>query len=137
MCDLSISPTRPVSVDALVGSDVTLAVSHSGASQPLVTWFMEGLPIVIWTISDDTSPDVASDHSSILHVDRNGSLTFRNVSLSYNGTYTVEMTQIGEIRVSATFDLFVYGEWKAKSFNDFSAILFPKDCVNILVLWSL
>ncbi|XP_056619212.1 V-set and immunoglobulin domain-containing protein 10-like isoform X2 [Triplophysa dalaica] len=108
VCDLSISPTRPVSVDALVGSDVTLTVSHSGASQPVVTWFMEGLPIIIWTISDDTSPDVASDHSSVLHVDRSGSLTFRNVSLSYNGTYTVEMTKIGEIRVSATFDLFVY-----------------------------
>ncbi|KAA0702648.1 Carcinoembryonic antigen-related cell adhesion molecule 1 [Triplophysa tibetana] len=108
VCDLSISPTRPVSVDALVGSDVTLSVSHSGASQPVVTWFMEGVPIVIWTISDNTSPDVASDHSSVLHVDRNGSLTFRNVSLSCNGTYTVEVTKIGEMRVSATFDLFVY-----------------------------
>ncbi|XP_057196122.1 V-set and immunoglobulin domain-containing protein 10-like [Triplophysa rosa] len=108
VCDLSISPTRPVSVDALVGSDVTLAVSHSGASQPVVTWFMEGVPVVIWTVSDYTSPDVASDHSSVLHVDQNGSLTFRNVSLRYNGTYTVEMTKIGETRVSATFDLLVY-----------------------------
>ncbi len=34
-----------------------------------------------------------------------------NVSLRYNGTYTVEMNKIGEEKVSATFDLFVYGEY--------------------------
>lgn len=123
MCDLSVSPSRPVSVDALVGSDVTLAVSHSGASQPVVTWFMGGLPVVMWTISDNTSPDVASDHSIVLHVDRHGSLTFRNVSLSYNGTYTVEMTKIGEIRVSATFYLFVYGEFGEPSHDRFLNIV--------------
>nr|XP_055068024.1 V-set and immunoglobulin domain-containing protein 10-like [Misgurnus anguillicaudatus] len=108
VCDQSISPTEPVSVDALVGSDVTLAVSHTGASHPLVTWFMEGLPVVIWTIGDDSSPDVSSDHSSVFKMEQNGSLTLRNVSHIYNGTYTVEMTKIGAMRVSATFYLFVY-----------------------------
>ncbi|XP_077086013.1 V-set and immunoglobulin domain-containing protein 10-like isoform X4 [Siphateles boraxobius] len=105
LCNLSISPTGPVSVEALVGTSVTLAVSHAGVSRPEVMWFMGDRLIARWTVGDGSLSGVALD---ILKPEQDGSLTFRNVSLNYNGTYTVEMTQIGEAKVSATFDLFVY-----------------------------
>ncbi|KAK7146715.1 hypothetical protein R3I94_009526 [Phoxinus phoxinus] len=105
VCYLSISPTGPVSVEALAGTNVTLGVSHAGVSRPEVMWFMGDRLIARWTVGDGSLSGVALD---ILKPEQDGSLTFRNVSLSYNGTYTVEMTQIGEAKVSATFDLFVY-----------------------------
>ncbi|XP_051577364.1 LOW QUALITY PROTEIN: V-set and immunoglobulin domain-containing protein 10-like [Myxocyprinus asiaticus] len=108
LCYLILSPTGPVSVEALVGSSVTLEVSHIGASQPVVTWFMGSLPVASWTVGISSTPDFASNYTNVLTAEQNGSLTFRNVSLGFNGTYTVEMTKIGEGRVSAKFYLFVY-----------------------------
>ncbi|XP_067305598.1 V-set and immunoglobulin domain-containing protein 10-like [Pseudorasbora parva] len=104
LCVLTISPTGHVSVEALLGTSVTLVVSHAGVSQPEVMWFMGSLLIARWTIGDGSLSGV----SDILRPEQDGSLTFRNVSLRNNGTYTVEMTKIGEAKVSATFDLFVY-----------------------------
>ncbi|XP_048010122.1 V-set and immunoglobulin domain-containing protein 10-like isoform X1 [Megalobrama amblycephala] len=105
LCYLTVSPTGPVSVEALVGTNVTLGVSHAGASEPEVMWFMGSRLIAKWTVGDDSIPGVASN---TLKPEQDGSLTFINVPLSYNSTYTVEMTKIGEAKVSATFDLFVY-----------------------------
>ncbi|CAM4696419.1 unnamed protein product [Leuciscus chuanchicus] len=105
VCYLTISPTGPISVEALVGTSVTLGVSHAGVSRPEVMWFMGDRLIARWTVGDGSLSGVALD---VLKPEQDGSLTFTNVSLSYNGTYTVEMTQIGEAKVSATFDLFVY-----------------------------
>ncbi|XP_051575284.1 V-set and immunoglobulin domain-containing protein 10-like [Myxocyprinus asiaticus] len=69
---------------------------------------MGSLPVASWTAGVSSTPDFALNYTNVLTAKQNESLTFRNVSLSYNGTYTVEMTKIGEGRVSATFYLFVY-----------------------------
>ncbi len=108
VCYLSISPKGPVSVEALVGTNVTLSVSHAGVPQPEVMWFKGSLLVAKWTVGNSSLSGVAS---GVFKAELNGSLTFMNVSLRYNGTYTVEMNNIGEEKVSATFYLFVYGEY--------------------------
>ncbi|XP_042597686.1 V-set and immunoglobulin domain-containing protein 10-like [Cyprinus carpio] len=105
VCDLSISPKGPVSVEALVGTDVTLSVSHAGVPHPEVMWFKGSLLVAKWTVGNSSLSGVAS---GVFKPELTGSLTFMNVSLRYNGTYTVEMNHIGEEKVSATFYLFVY-----------------------------
>nr|XP_009290968.1 V-set and immunoglobulin domain-containing protein 10-like isoform X2 [Danio rerio] len=105
LCFLTLSPMGRVSIQALVGTNVTLAVSHAGASQPEVMWFLGKLLVAKWTVGESSLPDAAS---GVLKAEQDGSLTFRNVSMIYNGTYTVEMNKIGEAKVSATFDLFIY-----------------------------
>ncbi|KTF97214.1 hypothetical protein cypCar_00023824, partial [Cyprinus carpio] len=105
VCDLSISPKGPVSVEALVGTDVTLSVSHAGVPHPEVMWFKGSLLVAKWSVGNSSLSGVAS---GVFKPELTGSLTFMNVSLRYNGTYTVEMNHIGEEKVSATFYLFVY-----------------------------
>uniref|UniRef100_A0A672SV32 Ig-like domain-containing protein n=2 Tax=Sinocyclocheilus grahami TaxID=75366 RepID=A0A672SV32_SINGR len=105
VCYLSISPKGPVSVETLVGTNVTLSVSHAGVPHPEVMWFKGSLLVAKWTAGNSSLSGVAS---GVFKPELNGSLTFMNVSLRYNGTYTVEMNNIGEEKVSATFYLFVY-----------------------------
>ncbi|XP_043116225.1 V-set and immunoglobulin domain-containing protein 10-like isoform X2 [Puntigrus tetrazona] len=105
VCYLSILPKAPVSVEALVGQNVTLGVSHAGVPQPEVMWFKGSLLVARWTVGNGSLSGVAS---GVFKPELNGSLTFMNVPLGYNGTYTVEMNHIGEEKVSATFNLFVY-----------------------------
>ncbi|KAK2903622.1 hypothetical protein Q8A67_008335 [Cirrhinus molitorella] len=105
VCKLTISPTVPVSVEALVGTNVTLSVSHAGVAQPEVMWFMGSVLVAKWTVGDSPPSDSASD---IFKRELSGSLTIMNVPLRYNSSYTVEMTKIFEEKVSATFYLFVY-----------------------------
>ncbi|KAM3873039.1 V-set and immunoglobulin domain-containing protein 10-like [Diretmus argenteus] len=107
-CDLELSPAGPTLFNATVGSTVTLAVSFSGASAPVVRWFMGTLPVVTWTIGSDTEPDIPSNHRAVLKVEPNGSLTFENVRLGYSNNYTMEITKSGVGTASTSFILRVY-----------------------------
>ncbi|XP_030606517.1 V-set and immunoglobulin domain-containing protein 10-like [Archocentrus centrarchus] len=107
-CELLVLPAGPSLVNALAGSNVTLAVSFSGASDPVVTWFKGVLHIATWTISSSADPSVAGAFSSVLRTEKNGSLTFVNVPLNYTGDYTIEIVKSGMPRVSTTFTLKIF-----------------------------
>lgn len=98
-------------MNALSGSSVTLAVSFSGATDPVVTWLKGNLPVGTWTISSTSSPDIAENSKDVLRIEKNGSLTFVNVPLRYADDYTVEMTKSGLEKVSTTFTLKLFGEY--------------------------
>lgn len=109
--ELVVSPAGPTEVKALAGSNVTLAVSFSGASDPAVTWFMRDLPVVTWTIDSSIPPDIAENRRRVLRIELDGSLTFVNVPLGYTSSYTVEMTKSGLGKSVTTFTLKVFGEY--------------------------
>lgn len=108
-CELVVSPAGPSNVNSLAGRNVTLAVSFSGASDPVVTWFIRDLPVVTWTIASSEPPDIAEERQTVLQIESNGSLTFLNVPVSYTDSYTVEMTKSGLGKSRTTFSLKVYG----------------------------
>ncbi|XP_071325746.1 V-set and immunoglobulin domain-containing protein 10-like isoform X2 [Trachinotus anak] len=105
-CQLVVSAAGPTRVKAIAGSDVTLAVSFSGAPDPAVTWFRGILPVVTWTIGSSTPPDIAN--REVLRIERTGSLTFVNVPLNYTGNYTIEMTKSGLGKAETKFSLEVF-----------------------------
>lgn len=109
-CELVVFPAGPSDVNVLAGRNVTLAVSFSGASNPVVTWFIRELPVVTWTIASSEPPDIAEQSQTVLRIESNGSLTFLNVPVSYTDSYTVEMTKSGLGKSRTTFILKVYGE---------------------------
>ncbi|XP_027867964.1 V-set and immunoglobulin domain-containing protein 10-like [Xiphophorus couchianus] len=107
-CRLVVSPVGPTLVNALAGTNVTLAVSYSGASDPVVTWFKGILPVGTWTINTNFPPDIANDSRSVLEIEKDGSLTFKDVPQHFTGSYTVELTKSGHGTVSVTFTLNIY-----------------------------
>ncbi|KAF1388266.1 hypothetical protein PFLUV_G00088410 [Perca fluviatilis] len=109
-CGLVVSPVGPTLVNVITGSNVTLAVSFSGAPDPTVTWFIKdfSLPVVTWAINSNTLPDIDENRRKVLRIEPNGSLTFVNVPLEYTSNYTVEMTKSGLGRSSTTFSLEVF-----------------------------
>ncbi|KAG8009877.1 V-set and immunoglobulin domain-containing protein 10-like [Nibea albiflora] len=107
-CELVVSPVGPTQVKALAGSNVTLVVSFSGATDPALTWFMRGFPVVTWAINSRDSPRIAENSQDVLKLERNGSLTFVNVLLNYTSNYTIEMTKAGLGTASTSFNLTVY-----------------------------
>lgn len=109
-----VSPVGPTQVKALAGSDVTLVVSFSGASNPALTWFMKGFPVVTWAINSLDPPRIAENRRDVLKLEQNGSLTFVNVLLNYTSNYTIEMTKAGLGTASTSFNLTVYGEYPAE-----------------------
>ncbi|XP_059194393.1 V-set and immunoglobulin domain-containing protein 10-like isoform X2 [Centropristis striata] len=106
--ELLVSPAGPTLVNVFSGSNVTLAVTFSGASDPVVTWSMGDLPVVTWTIGSDIPPVVAQNTREVLRIESGGSLTFVNVPLNYSSRYTVEMTKSGLGKSSTTFTLNVF-----------------------------
>ena len=106
-----VYPVGQTSVNALAGSNVTLAVSFSGAPDPVVTWLMGDLPVVTWTINSRDTPDIAPNHKEVLRIEIDGSLTFVNVPLGYTSNYTTEMTKSGLNKAAANFTLSVFGEY--------------------------
>lgn len=110
-CELVVSPAGPSDVNVLAGKNVTLAVSFSGASDPVVTWFKRDVPVVTWTIASSQPPDIAVERQTVLRIESNGSLTFLSVPVSYTDSYTVEMTKSGLVKSQTTFSLKVYGEF--------------------------
>lgn len=110
-CELVVSPSGSSDFNVLAGRNVTLAVSFSGASDPVVTWFIRDLPVATWTIASSEPPDIAEERQTVLRIESNGSLTFLNVPVSYTDSYTVEMTKSGLGKSRTTFSLKVYGEF--------------------------
>ncbi|XP_054903243.1 V-set and immunoglobulin domain-containing protein 10-like [Poeciliopsis prolifica] len=107
-CQLVVSPVGPTLVNALVGANLTLAVSYSGASDPVVTWFKGSLPVGTWTMNANFPPDIANNSRSVLKIERDGSLTFKGVPQRFTGSYTVELRKSGLGTVSLTFTLNIY-----------------------------
>lgn len=110
-CELLVSPLGPTIVSTLAGSNVTLAVSVNGASDPAITWFRDIIPVVTWTINSNSPPDIPQSSKDVLHLEKDGSLTFIQVPLSYSSHYTVEMTKSGLGKASLQFTLQVFGEY--------------------------
>lgn len=110
-CVLEVSPPGPNLVNALAGTDVTLAVSFTGAPDPAVTWFMGNLPVVTWTIGSSAAPDIDGNHKDVLKLEADGSLTFVTVSVGYTSNYTIEMTKSGLGTASTSFTLKIFGEY--------------------------
>ncbi|XP_054477132.1 V-set and immunoglobulin domain-containing protein 10-like [Anoplopoma fimbria] len=108
LCQLLVSPAGPTQVDALAGSNVTLAVSFSGATDPALTWFMAELPVVTWALNSGVGPDVAEGRRTVLRVETSGSLSFVEVPLGYTSNYTIEMTKSGLGKSFTTFTLRVF-----------------------------
>jgi len=106
-----VSPAGHTVVNTLAGSNVTLAVSISGAPDPVVTWIKENVPVGTWTINSNSPPDIAKYSSDVLRIEKNGSLSFINVPLNFTGNFTVELTKSGLIKVSTTFTLKIFGEY--------------------------
>lgn len=109
--ELLVFPSGPTVVNARAGSNVTLAVSFSGAPDPVVTWFKGGLPVLTWAVGSSAAPDVAEDNREVLSVEADGSLTFVNVPLGYTSNYTVKMTKSGLGEAQTAFTLKVFGEY--------------------------
>ncbi|XP_068426801.1 V-set and immunoglobulin domain-containing protein 10-like [Clinocottus analis] len=107
-CQLVVSPAGPPQVNALAGSNVTLAVTFSGATDPTVTWFMAGLPVVTWTINSGAPPDIDEDRRKVLRIEADGSLSFVNVPLGYTSNYTVEIIKSGLGKAITAFTLNVF-----------------------------
>lgn len=109
---LWVEPVGPTRVDALAGSNVTLAVTFSDVTQPAITWFMGGFPVATYIINSTTQPDVAQNASAVVKVDPRGYLTFHRVPLLYTSTYTLEVTKSGFGEASVTFTLNVFGAYQ-------------------------
>lgn len=107
-CQPVVSSVVPTQVKALAGDNVTLPVSFSVATNPVVTWFKEILPVGTWTINSSSPPDIASKHRNVLGIESNGSLTFKDVPQNYSGNYTVELTKSGVLKLSKMFILKIY-----------------------------
>lgn len=99
-------------MDALAGSNVTLAVTFSDVAQPAITWFMGAFPVATYTIDSTTQPDIAKNASMVVRVDPRGYLNFHNISLLYTSTYTLEVTKSGFGEASVTFTLTVFGTYQ-------------------------
>lgn len=108
-CELLVSPAGPSLVNALAGENVTLAVSFSGAPDPVVSWFKGVLNIATWTINSSAA---TATFSSVIRIDKqSANLTFFNVPLNYTSDYTIEMVKSGMSKASTTFTLKIFGEW--------------------------
>ncbi|XP_072249886.1 V-set and immunoglobulin domain-containing protein 10-like [Leuresthes tenuis] len=107
-CEMVVSPAGHTVVNTLAGSNVTLAVSVSGAPDPVVTWMKENVPVGTWIINSNSPPDIAIYSKDVLRIEKNGSLSFINVPLNFAGNYTVELTKSGLVKASTTFTLKIF-----------------------------
>ncbi|KAG9283779.1 carcinoembryonic antigen-related cell adhesion molecule 6-like isoform X1 [Astyanax mexicanus] len=105
---LVVLPNGPTLVNAFLGTNVTLGVTVTGASSPLVSWKIGKLTVASLMLDSGIAPDIASDSRGVLSVDQRGSLVFWNVPLSYSGVYTVTASKAGANDASANFTLLVY-----------------------------
>ncbi|KAF6736578.1 V-set and immunoglobulin domain-containing protein 10-like [Oryzias melastigma] len=119
---LSISSVSPDVVKDLAGNNVTLAVSFTGASDPTLTWFRDGLPVVTWTINSVSPPDIDPNSKDVLHVEKNGSLTFIKVPVNYSSNYRVEMTKSGLGTDSHQFTLQIFEMIQSVTLNTLPAL---------------
>ncbi|XP_037308679.2 V-set and immunoglobulin domain-containing protein 10-like [Pungitius pungitius] len=116
-CQLVVSPAGPTLVNALVGHNVTLAVSFTGAPDPVLIWSMGDVTVVTWAINSTAPPVIADDRRNVLRVEANGSLSFVNVQLGDTSNYTIEMTKPGLFKSSVTFTLKVFDVIQSVALN--------------------
>lgn len=109
--ELLVSAAGPTEVNAVAGRNVTLATPFSGAPDTSVIWLMGDVPVAIWIIDSLTPANIPENHTDVLKIEPNGSLTFVNVPLGYSSDYTVEVTVSGLGKSLATFTLRVFGEY--------------------------
>ncbi|XP_017279217.1 V-set and immunoglobulin domain-containing protein 10-like [Kryptolebias marmoratus] len=95
-------------VNALTGTNVTLAVSFSIVPHLVVFWLKGNIPVVTWTINSSSPPSIAPGRTNVLRIETNGSLTFVNVPLSYSDNYTVQLTKSGLETASTAFTLNIF-----------------------------
>ncbi|XP_074540422.1 V-set and immunoglobulin domain-containing protein 10-like [Halichoeres trimaculatus] len=107
-CELAVSPTGPTLVNTVAGSNVTLAVSVSGAPDPALVWLMGNLPVVTWTLNAALPPDIAENRSDVLRLEKDGSLMFVNAPVEYTSNYTIEVTKSGLGKASIVLELRVF-----------------------------
>ncbi|KAJ7985339.1 hypothetical protein DPEC_G00351040 [Dallia pectoralis] len=107
-CALTIALAGPSPVNAIVGSNVTLAVTILGAPGPIITWKMGSVTVVTWTLGSNDIPAISPSHRDVLDLDSNGSLTFQNVTFAYSNTYTLDIAKVGLEPVSTKISLQVY-----------------------------
>lgn len=108
LSQLTVTAAGPTQNSALVGDNVTLAVSYSGATNPAIIWRKGPDPIVTWTINSSTPPDIPPNMADVLRVSPNGSLMLEGVTLGDTSGYSVEMTKSGQGTASLNFTLTVY-----------------------------
>uniref|UniRef100_A0A671Y505 V-set and immunoglobulin domain containing 10 like n=1 Tax=Sparus aurata TaxID=8175 RepID=A0A671Y505_SPAAU len=106
--ELLVSAAGPTEVNAVAGRNVTLATPFSGAPDTSVIWLMGDVPVAIWIIDSLTPANIPENHTDVLKIEPNGSLTFVNVPLGYSSNYTVEVTVSGLGKSLATFTLRVF-----------------------------
>lgn len=110
-CSLVIWANGPTLVNAFMGTNLTLGITYSGVTEPLVTWLNGTLILATWTIGLNTPPpDIASAYSNVLSIDKAGSLVFQNVPVGYSGMYTAQMAKPGTHEASVNFTLLVYSK---------------------------
>lgn len=112
-CTLVIWANGPTLVNAFVGTNLTLGISYSGVTEPVVMWLYGTLILATWTIGLNTPPGIAPAYSSVLSMDMYGSLVFRNVPAIFSGTYTAQIAKPGAHEASVNFTLLVYSKWKS------------------------
>ncbi|XP_060756591.1 carcinoembryonic antigen-related cell adhesion molecule 6 [Neoarius graeffei] len=122
---LFIWPSGPTLINTFVGTNLTLSVSYSGVTEPLVTWLNGTLILATWTIGLSTPPDIAPAYRNVLSMDQTGSLVFQNVPASFNGTYMAQMTKPGAHGASVNFTLLVYN-----LITDVSVVVASQDAVE-------
>ncbi|XP_066501465.1 carcinoembryonic antigen-related cell adhesion molecule 6-like [Hoplias malabaricus] len=105
---LVVSPTGQTQVQALHGKNVTLGVSVTGVSAPLLTWTRGAVPLASWILGSKLAPNINPQYKRMLSVDHSGSLVLWNVLPSCSGKYTVTVTKPGAHGGSVSFTLVVY-----------------------------
>lgn len=111
LCVQLVSPVGPTLLKVIVGSNVTLAVSLSVTSDTLVTWKMGSVTVGTWTVNSSAAPNIAPGSRDVLKIEKDGSLTFVNVPLSYSSDYTIKLTILDKEDASTNFTLKVFGEY--------------------------
>ncbi|XP_028833047.1 V-set and immunoglobulin domain-containing protein 10-like isoform X2 [Denticeps clupeoides] len=124
-CKPNVMPTGLSVVNALVGTNLTMGIIYTDATDPQVSWWIDVLPVATWTVGSVGQPSVAAQHRGVLFLEPNGSLTFRGVTLNYSGSYTVKVVQSGVGQGTATFTLTVY-----EIIKDVSLHMWPKYAIE-------
>ncbi|XP_041964053.1 V-set and immunoglobulin domain-containing protein 10-like [Alosa sapidissima] len=107
-CESSVKPIGPSLFKALVGTNVSLAITYTSQNAPpQVSWWKDGVSIAHWTVGIG-EPQIASRYKAVLSLEEDGSLTFSNLTLDYTGTYEVIVVQVMSEERRALFNLTVY-----------------------------
>ncbi|KAJ8289194.1 hypothetical protein COCON_G00018530 [Conger conger] len=110
---LTVTVPSPSTV-AKVGRNKTLGVEYTGAVDPTVVWLKDGETIVTWTLGSIAPPQISAEFDTVL-IERNGSLTIRDVQLKHGGEYKVVMFKPDMGRDEAKFALRVFDDFESVS----------------------